>query len=284
MSTSPLDYAKKTQELCALSDVYITLNRMLSSDGCSLEQLADAIAYEPAIAASILKIANSAMFSMPRKIDSLSKALTILGIKEVKKLVNAYGITAAFSNIDPNVVDMDKFWEISVDCALICQYFAKNKQIPNTDNIFLSGLFHNLGMLAMISSEPAKVRYCEGYDRDETPWFRQNQVFGFTFADCTTELLKLWDLPDSIIQPIAEFNGAEHEPLPDNSKLLYVASRLAVINADPGLYAKEALIHKAILDDLGIESSDMSQSLEYCNEQAMELLATFPIQGRKSSE
>jgi predicted heme/steroid binding protein len=38
------------------------------------------------------------------------------------------------------------------------------------------------------------------------------------------------------------------------------------------------------LDDLGIDSSDMSQSLEYCNEQAMELLATFPIQGRKSSE
>jgi HD-like signal output (HDOD) protein len=284
MSTSPLDYARQTQALCALSDVYITLNRMLSSDGCSLEQLADAIAYEPAIAASILKIANSAMFSMPRKIDSLSKALTILGMKEVKKLVNAYGITAAFSNIDPNVVDMDKFWEISVDCALICQYFSKNKQIPNTDNIFLSGLFHNLGMLAMISREPAKVRYCEGYDRDETPWYRQNAVFGFTFADCTTELLKLWGLPDSIIQPIAEFNRAESEPIPDNSKLLYIASRLAVINADPGLYAKEALIHKAILDDLGIDLSDMNQSLEYCNEKAMELLATFPIQGGKRSE
>ena len=52
----------------------MTLNRMLSSDSCSMEELADVIAYEPAIAESILKITNSAMFSMPRKLDRLSKA------------------------------------------------------------------------------------------------------------------------------------------------------------------------------------------------------------------
>ena len=254
---------------------------MLSSDSCSMEELADAIAYEPAIAASILKIANSAMFSMPRKIDSLAKALVLLGIGEVKKLVNAYGVTAAFSSIDPKVADMDKFWEISVDCALICQYFSKSKKIANTDSIFLSGLFHNLGMLAIVHSEPDKVRYCEGYDSDETPWFRQNEMFGFTFADCTTELLKLWNLPDTIIQPITEFNSAELAPLPANSKLLYIASRLAVINAEPGVYTKEALIHQDILDDLGISLDEINQSLEYCNLQAMELLATFPIQGWK---
>ncbi|AQS37865.1 putative signal transduction protein [Shewanella psychrophila] len=281
MSKLPLDYAMQAQELCVLSDVYMTLNRMLSSDGCSMEELADAIAYEPAIAASILKIANSAMFSMPREIDSLAKALVLLGIKQVKNLVNAYGITAAFSGIDPKVADMDKFWEISVDCALICQYFSKDKQIPNTDNIFLSGLFHNLGMLAIVHSEPDKVRYCEGYDSDETPWLRQHEMFGFTFADCTTELLKLWNLPDSIIQPIAEFNSVELAEQAANSKLLYIASRIAVINAEPGVYTKEALINQGILDDLAISLDEINQSLEYCNLQAMELLSTFPIQGRK---
>ncbi|QFU24161.1 HDOD domain-containing protein [Shewanella eurypsychrophilus] len=282
MSKSPLDYAKQAQELCVLSDVYMTLNRMLSSDSCSMEELADAIAYEPAIAASILKIANSAMFSMPRKIDSLAKALVLLGIKQVKNLVNAYGVTAAFSSIDPKVADMDKFWEISVDCALICQYFSKSKQIPNTENIFLSGLFHNLGMLAIVHSEPGKVSYCEDYDSDETPWLRQNEMFGFTFADCTNELLKLWNLPDTIIQPIAEFNHTEPTSLSANSQLLYIASRLAVINAEPGIYTKEELINQVILDDLGISLDELNQSLEYCNLQAMELLATFPIQGRTS--
>lgn len=67
MSKSPLDYVKKAQELCVLSDVYMTLNRMLSSDSCSMEELADVIAYEPAIAESILKIANSAMVQYAKK-------------------------------------------------------------------------------------------------------------------------------------------------------------------------------------------------------------------------
>ena len=74
MSKSSLDYVKQAQELCVLSDVYMTLNRMFSSDSYSMEELADVIAYEPAIAESILKITNSAMFSMPRKLDRLSKA------------------------------------------------------------------------------------------------------------------------------------------------------------------------------------------------------------------
>ena len=76
--------------------------------------------------------------------------------------MNAYGVTTAFSSIDPNVADMDKFWGGSIDCALFCRLFSKKCQ------------------------------------------------------------------------------------------LLYIASRLAVINAEPGVYTKEALINQLILDDLGI--------------------------------
>ena len=278
MSKSPVEYAKQAQELCVLSDVYIKLNQMLMSDDCSMAKLADAIAYEPAIAASLLKMANSAMFCMPRQIDSLPKALVLLGLNQVQRLVSAYGVTAAFSDINPDVADMDKFWEISVDCALICQHLAKVKRLPDSEGIFLSGLFHNLGMLVMIHSEPEKVKYCESYDRSETPWQRQLDVFGFTFGDCSAELLKLWNLPSLIITPISEFNQQELQTLSANSQLLYVASRLAVINAQPGLYAKEELIHQDLLDSLPVSMDELNQALDFCNEQAMELLATFPIQ------
>ncbi len=277
MSKTALEYAEQAQELCVLSDVYVKVNQMLMSDDCSMAKLADAIAYEPAIAASLLKMANSAMFSMPKQVDSLSKALVLLGLSKVKNLVSAYGVTAAFSDIDPKVADMDKFWEISVDCALICQYLANEKHLPNTDGIFLSGLFHNLGMLAIIHSAPDKVKYCEAYDSDETPWERQQDVFGYTFADCSAQLLTLWNLPSQIIEPIAQVNLEEISQSSSNAKLLYIASRLAVINAEPGIYHLD-LIDSSILDDLDISGEDLKESLAYCNQQAMELLAAFPIQ------
>lgn len=278
MSKSAVDYAQQAQELCVLSDVYIQLNEMLSRDDCSMEQLSDAIAYEPAIAASLLKLANSAMFNMPRQVDNLARALVLLGLKEVKQLVSAYGVTAAFAGVNPDVADMDRFWEISVDCALICQHLAKAKQSPYADSIFLSGLFHNLGMLAMVHSEPQKVKYCESYDREETPWERQQNVFGFRFSDCGAELLKLWSLPDAIVRPITEFNRQDVIQLAEDSSILYIASRLAVMNADPSIYAKQQIIDPAVLKKLGLTKQDLKDALAYCNEQAMELLATFPIQ------
>lgn len=277
MPKTPLEFAQEAQELCVLPDIYAKLSNMFQRDDCSLDDLAEVIELEPAIASKLLKIANSSMFNFPREIDSISRALLLLGLKEVENLVNAYGVTAAFSGIDPKVADIDKFWEISVDCALICQFLAKEKKLPNTDTIFLSGLFHNLGELAMVHNATKQVQYCEGYNSDETPWQRQQDTLGFTFADTTAELLRLWCLPDSIIKPISEFNNAFQEELDTPSNLLYVASRLAVLNSHPGMYSKKTFIGAHVLEDLGLTHEDVDSALEHCNIKAMELLAAFPI-------
>jgi len=277
MQQSPEAYAKQAQELCVLPDIYTRLSDMLARDDCSLDDLAEIIILEPAIASTLLKIANSAMFNFPRQVDNIQKALLLLGLKEVQKLVNAYGVTAAFAGLDPEIADMDRFWEISVDCALICQFLAQKKKIPNTNTIFLSGLFHNLGALAIIHNAPEKVKYCEQYDTKETPWQRQQDVFGFTFADCSAELLKLWNLPDNIVEPISKFNLAFQNELDNASNLLYVGSRLAVYNSHPGLYSKKNIVGPHIIQDLGITMDDIDEALEYCNAKALELLAAFPV-------
>ncbi|NMP32031.1 HDOD domain-containing protein [Thalassotalea sp. M1531] len=277
MPQSPSDYAQQAQELCVLPDIYTKLTDMLAQDECTLDDLAEIIIMEPAIASSLLKIANSAMFNFPKQVDNIQKALLLLGLKEVQKLVNAYGVTAAFSGLDPQIADMDKFWEISVDCALICQFLARRKKIANTDTIFLSGLFHNLGALALIHNAPKEVKYCEQYDSKETPWQRQQDVFGFTFADCSAELLQLWNLPDNIVEPISKFNLAFQKELDAASNLLYIGSRLAVYNAHPGLYSKKNIVGQHLLEDLGLSMKDVDDALDYCNEKAMEMLSAFPI-------
>ncbi|REL37470.1 HDOD domain-containing protein [Thalassotalea euphylliae] len=277
MSKSPAQFAQAAQELCVLPDIYLKLTEMLANDECKLDDIADVISLEPAIAASLLKIANSAMFNFPKQIDSINKALILLGLSQVKKLVDAYGVTAAFSSINPEITDMERFWEISVECALICQFLAQRKKISNADNIFLSGLFHNLGLLAIVHNAPDAVQFCERYTSNETPWHRQQETFGFTFADCSAALLEQWQLPLTIVTPIKEFNHAFQEELDAPSNLLYVASRLAVYNSHPGLYSKKTIVGQHILDSLGLTEEDIDAAIEHCNEQALELLAAFPI-------
>lgn len=274
MSLTALQYAENAQELCVLPDIYLKLKKMLDDEKTSLDDIADVISLDPALASRLLKIANSALFSFPKEIDSIARALRVLGLQEVHNLLDAYGVTAAFSELDPSVLDMDKFWEISVDCALMVKFFAKKKRL-STQGLFLSGLFHCIGELAIVHSERDKIRFCETIVKGESPWQRQREAFGFTFADCSVELLRLWQLPEMIIMPIAEHNKGYTEELDTSSALLYVASRLAVCNSHPGIFQKERLIGQHVLDDLQLSATDLNEAIDYCNAEGLQIMSVL---------
>ncbi len=277
MLISAKQYANQAQELCVLPDIYLKLKKLLDSDKASLADISQLISLEPALASTLLKIANSALFNFPREIDSINRALMILGIDEVRTLINTYGVTAAFSGLDPNIADMDRFWEVSVDCALLTKFLAKKIGLENSDGLFLSGLLHNIGELAIVHNEPQKVQYCEEYNKLETPWDRQIYAFGFTFSDCSAELLTLWQLPDVIIDPIRHYTNAYNDELDKSTSLLFITTRLALVNSHPGMYSKKTFLGKHLLDELSISSVDIDEALEFCNVEGMAIMSALNV-------
>ncbi|WP_206484096.1 HDOD domain-containing protein [Thalassotalea sp. G2M2-11] len=277
MLKTPKQYAETAQELCVLPDIYMKLKELLDDEKSSLEDIAKLISLEPALASNLLKIANSSLFNFPREIDSIDRALMILGIREVENLINTYGVTAAFSGIDPHIANMDRFWEISVDCALLTKFLAKKVGIKNSEGLFLSGLLHNIGQLAIVHNEQQKVKFCEGYNSEETPWDRQLAAFGFCFSDCSAELLSLWNLPETIIAPIREYRNAYSEELGESASLLFITTRLALINSHPGMYSKKTFLGQHLMDDLSLTSEDIDEALEFCNAEGMSIMSALNV-------
>jgi len=277
MNMSAKKYAEIAQELCVLPDVYVRLKELLDDDNATLEDISKLISLEPALASKLLKIANSALFNFPREIDSIDRALMILGIKEVENLVNTYGVTAAFSGLDPNIADMDRFWEISVDCALLTKFLAKKIGLENSEGLFLAGLLHNIGQLAIVHNEPERVKFCEGFNKAETPWDRQLNAFGFTFSECSAELLTLWHLPESIITPIRQYKDAYNEELDPKSSLLFITTRLALVNSHPGMYSKKTFLGQHLLEDLNITANDIDEAIEFCNVEGMSIMSALNV-------
>jgi HD-like signal output (HDOD) protein len=277
MSSTALEYAQKAEKLCVLPDVYLRLKEMMADEQSTLIDIANVIALEPALSSRLLKIANSPLFSFPREVDSISKALSILGMNEVNNLINIYGATAAFASADANVIDMDRFWEISVDCALMCKYFSNKKGLKNAKSLFVSGLLHNIGELVVAQTEQKKAQYCQNYDKNETPWQRQYDVYGFTYADCSAALLGLWELPESIVLPIAEFNHAYNEEKNETISLLYVCSRLALLNSHPGMYSKKLLAGQHVVQDLNITIAELDEAINYCNIEGLAIMSALTL-------
>lgn len=274
------EYAERAQALCVLPDVYLRLKEIMEDDCSSLQDVAEIIQLDPALSVTLLKLANSAMFSFPRKVDSIAHALTILGMKETRNIVEMYGLTCAFSSLDNSVINIDSFWEISVDCALICKYFTQEKGLKS-HNLFLSGLLHNIGELAILYSDVERVLLCRDFDKKITPWEQQMLTYGFTYDECSVELLNLWQVPESITAPIQSLQNIHitSQPNEDNlcGQLLYLASRLAIVNYHPGLYAKKVLISEALLNQLDLSWDDIENAINFCNAEGIAILSALKL-------
>lgn len=279
MLMTALEFAKKSEKLCVLPDVYLRLKEIMDDEQSTLVDIANVLALDPALSSNLLKVANSALFNFPREIDSITKAISILGTSEVHNLINTYGATAAFSTVPKDIIDMDRFWEISVDCALLCRFLAQKKGLKNTKNLFLSGLLHNIGELVVMQTSPKIAQYCQNYDKNETPWQRQQDVLGFTYAECSVALLTLWQLPQSIISPIKEYHHAYAEEKNEAASLLYICTRLALLNSHPGMYSKKSFIGQHIMQDLNITMSDLDEAINFCNIEGLAIMAALKLKG-----
>lgn len=260
-----LDYAQKASKIFVLSDSFIRIKELVDSEQSTLDDIAEVITLDPALASTVLKLANSSFFNYPGKIDTISKAVLILGITEVYNLVIAYFTTEAFSSISADMTYLDRFWENSVDCALMVKFIGNTMAIKNAERLFILGLLHNIGELVVQQFNPDAVEECNNHSLDCLPWQKQQKVLGFTFADVTAAMLMLWHLPVSITTPIRQQNSDDFDALPTDSQLLYIAKRSMV---QCYYYDREAInrfIAQEILDEKQLTQKQIEQAYGYCS-------------------
>ena len=82
-----LQYAQSVADLFALPEGYLRVKQLMDSDTASLDEVADVILLDPVLTSKLLKLANSAIYSLPYQVESVSKALLVLGKTQVYNLV-----------------------------------------------------------------------------------------------------------------------------------------------------------------------------------------------------
>ncbi|MBL4899664.1 MAG: HDOD domain-containing protein, partial [Colwellia sp.] len=197
-----IEYANRVSEIFVLSDSFLRIKELIEDESSTIDDISEVILVDPALAGTILKLANSSFFNYPGKIDTISKAVLVLGITEVYNLVIAYFSTQAFKDTSANKDYLDDFWERSVDCALLIKYLGYRLHVKNSERLFILGLLHNLGELAIQQVSPEKIEQCYSDDITNLPWRKQQDILAFTYGECTAELLTLWQLPYSLVSPI----------------------------------------------------------------------------------
>lgn len=202
---TPAQLVQGSIDLVSLPDVVLQVNQMIHDPEISAKDIGEFISTDPALTARLLKIVNSSFYGYQARIDTLGRAITIIGVEDLQNLVLAASAVDRFNRIPQDLVDMTEFWMRSVNCGIIAQLLARKASVLHSDRLFTAGLLHNLGSLLMYCKMPdacREVLLAANGDQRTVPGLEQ-EFFGYTYAEVGAELAKHWELPESLTAAIA---------------------------------------------------------------------------------
>ncbi|HEX9746569.1 MAG TPA: HDOD domain-containing protein [bacterium] len=210
-----LEMAKDLPTLpTVVAQVMVTLDQPTSS-ARDLERL---VANDQAIAARLLKLANSAFYGLPGKVTSLGRAITLLGFNTVRSLVLTIGVIDKFNGAKGSEsFDRGDFWEHSLSVAVASRILATKDPGLNPDEAHIAGLLHDMGTIILDSCVPEKfeeamTRWKNG-DGEQSQYERE--VIGLTHEEAGALVATKWRFPDFIKESMAYHhhpNEAQQHP------------------------------------------------------------------------
>ncbi len=269
------EIADKACNIFVLPDAVTRLKECMDDQAASIDDIAEIIAFDPGLTSQMLKVANSALYRFPNKIETISKALQVIGTRSAYDLALAYGITYAFKEVNSKVIDLDKFWEQSVSCALLAKYFAEAKRVREPERLFVCGLLHNLGELVVVDEMPQEATRCLAFNARVSPAELQTAILGFTYAELSAALVQRWGIPDTIYRPVSLIHDTDSGVMDEDTLILQLSYVLALDNVNPEVFPSYHNLTPELYDRLSFEQQDLEDALDITNLQCISVMSLF---------
>lgn len=173
---------------------------------------AEVLARDPALAAKILRVANSSLYATNRKVENLRQALTLLGLNATLSLALGFSLTHSLRQACASASYMEPIWRRSMLAATVCRSLADKLQLARAEEVMLAGLLQDIGMLALGVVEP--VRYPALLDevaQGASQLSLERELFGADHAETGAWLARHWRLPGYLAQAIGQSEGEEQD-------------------------------------------------------------------------
>lgn len=211
MSGELKNFIEDVAALVSPPEVWVRLNEVVNDPHSSASDVAEITARDPALAARILKIVNSPYYNFPSKVDTISRAVTILGTSDLFALATAVSAARVFANIPSTLVKPENFWRHSICTGLAARKLAKRCGVLRGERLYVAGLLHDIGSLILYRKFPNKVSaVLLASAGDEEVLARvEQEMFGFDHAELGGALLELWNLPVSLLSAVRYHHDPE---------------------------------------------------------------------------
>jgi len=201
---SPEQVVRELRHLPSAPKILPRLKRLLSDGNSIMHEIVTLIRLDPGIDARVLPTANSAYYSNGSRCFTVDEAVNRVGYNQVYELV-AYAVASQVlvRPLEAYGIEPEALWRSSVACGLAAEFLA-GLTGQERDIAYTVGLLHSVGMLAIdewvLRNHPGLKLSWEGFPREACE--NERALLGFTQAEAGAALLRHWDFPLSMCEPV----------------------------------------------------------------------------------
>ncbi|MEM1422428.1 MAG: HDOD domain-containing protein [Planctomycetota bacterium] len=228
---------REISQIAMLPEITIRIIELVEDPNSTANDLHQIISNDPALCARILKVVNSSFYGLPGQIGSINRAIVLLGLNAVKNIAISASLAKLFrgGQLSPHFSARD-LWTHSVATATAAKVIADDMKVASSDEAFLAGLVHDLGIMVEMQFDRQKlIEVIEKVapDADGVPAScmleAEREVFGATHQEFGRGLATKWKFPKTLIDVVSHHHDPtavveEHRKLP---ALLHIADRVA---------------------------------------------------------
>ena len=257
------DAIKKTLDdgfkLFSLPQTLAEVLRIVSDESSGADDLAKVLAKDAALTVRVLRVVNSPFYGMNRKVGTVSQAVVTIGMRQVTALAlstSVYTMTERWQATFNRV----RFWRHSLEVAIASRTLAEKCGYKKTEEMFVAGLLHDIGLLVLDRSFPEQYRQLWKKSLDHgTQVELEEETWGTNHARVGQFLLEQWNLPETICQAVGHHHGVfpigATEPDLTPSQIVNLSNRIGRFRVaeQPSRVDPSALQDRAIIrDNLGL--------------------------------
>ena len=253
------------KELASLPQTLSEVLRVVKDENSSATDVAEVIRHDPALSTKILRVVNSPMYCQGREVTTISQAVMTVGMRAVSALALSTSIYDMSGKWE-TTIDRLRFWRHSLQVAIAAREIAEAIRYRSSEEAFVTGLIHDIGLLVMEKSFPTKFgRVWQQTEAGANIFELEEQAWGSNHARIGRFLMEQWNLPDSICQAVGFFhneftpgNDDEDMCLAQILALANLISSFSITKARPKL-AAESESRQIICCNLKLEPERLGQ-------------------------
>ena len=255
---------QEVTELISLPEVYLKVRQLMDDPASDIYDFAEVISVDPNLTSRVLRVVNSAYFGFPEPVESIPRAVNMIGIGQLHNMV--LGISAISSLELPNdIMPLDTFWRASLFSGVLARLLAKQIELRDGDQLFVAGLLHEIGHLVLYSKFPLQALAAQKLADEQGRQIHEAEmeVMGCHYGDIGAMLMANWNLPETLQ------NLTRNQPEPGSADaarvetaLMHLAHACAKSETTENSHSADISVDAEIQSLIGLSQEELENSLD----------------------